>query len=182
MFLGIQEMVEGVSRVVENALGSSLLDVAIQVGATLFLVVIVKIFFWSKITDFLRKRSELMEEEFASAKQANVEAKTLHEKTNDEYQILKDKSKGYLEKAKIRGEEERTIIVSKARDEAKGLITQAEQEITLEKRKAKTDIQKEAINLATLMASKIIEEELDDKKYQDLAVKILEGSEKVWQV
>jgi hypothetical protein len=32
------------------------------------------------------------------------------------------------------------------------------------------------------MASKIIEEELDDKKYQDLAVRNLESSKKVWQV
>jgi hypothetical protein len=32
------------------------------------------------------------------------------------------------------------------------------------------------------MASKIIKEELDDKKYQNLAVEDLEGSEKVWQV
>jgi F-type H+-transporting ATPase subunit b len=179
MFLGIQEMVEGVSRVVENALGSSLLDIAIQVGATLLLVVIVKKFFWTKITDFLQERRELMEKEFESAKQANEDAKFLHERTDKEYQDLKAKSKGYLEKAKKRGEEERTAIVTKARDEARGLITQAEQEISLEKQKAKTDIQKEAVNLATLMASKIIEEELDDKKYQDLAVRNLESSKKV---
>lgn len=179
MFLGIQEMIDGVSRAVENALGSSLLDVAIQVGATFLLVILVKVFFWSRITDFLQKRRELMEEEFASAKQANEEAKALHEKTDKEYLELKAKSKGYLDKAKIRGEEERTEIVTKARNEAKGLITQAEQEIALEKMKAKADIQKEAVSLATLMASKIIEEELDEKKYQDLAVKNLESSEKV---
>ncbi|MBI9009867.1 MAG: F0F1 ATP synthase subunit B [Tenericutes bacterium] len=179
MFLGIQEMIEGVSRAVENALGSTLLDVAIQVGATFLLVIIVKVFFWSKITDFLQKRRELMEEEFESAKQANEDAKSLHEKTNKEYEDLKSKSKGYLEKAKQRGEEERFVIVAKARNEAKGLLTQAEQEIALEKQKAKTDIHKETVHLATLMASKIIEEELDDKKYQDLAVKNLEGSEKV---
>lgn len=179
MFLGIQEMIEGVSRVVENALGSSLLDIAIQVGATLILVVIVKVFFWSKITDFLQKRRELMEEEFESAKQINEEAKALHEKTDKEYQALKAKSKGYLEKAKLKGEEERTVIVAKAREEAKSLMTQAEREIALEKQKARTDIKKEAIDLATLMASKIIEEELDEKKYQDLVIKNLESSEKV---
>ncbi|XFA98186.1 F0F1 ATP synthase subunit B [Candidatus Izemoplasma sp. B36] len=179
MFLGIPEMIEGVKRVIENALGSTLLDIAIQIGATLFLVIIVKVFFWSKITAFLQKRRELMDEEFSSAKQANEEAKALQEKSEKEYKDIKAKSKDYIEKAKLRGEEEREVIVSKAKEEAKGIITQAEQEITLEKQKAKTDIQKEAVNLATIMASKIIEKEIDDGKYQDLVVENLERSEKV---
>ncbi len=179
MFLGIQDMIDAVSRVIENALGTTLLDMGIQIGATLFLVVIVKVFFWSRITDFLQKRRELMDEEFESAKNANEEATLLSEKTNEEYQALKIKSKGYLEKAKQRSEEERLVLVGKAREEAKNIVVQAEQEISLEKQKAKSDIQKEAVNLATLMASKIIEEELDDKKYQNLVVSNLESSEKV---
>ena len=179
MFLGIQDMIDAVSRVIENALGSTLLDMGIQIGATLLLVIIVKVFFWSRITDFIQKRRDLMNEEFESARKANEEAQVLNEKTNEEYQALNIKSKGYLEKAKQRGEEERLVLVTKAKEEAKNIVVQAEQEISLEKQKAKADIQKETVNLATLMASKIIEEELDDKKYQDLAVNNLERSEKV---
>lgn len=179
MFLGIQDMVDGVSRVVENALGASLLDIAIQIGSTLLLVVIVKIFFWSRITDFIKKRKDIMDEEFTSAKKANEEAKVLQEAKDKEYQDIKAKSKGYIEKAKLRGEEEKNNIVSKARKEAKQIITQAEKEVLLDQRKAKTEIQKEAVSLATMMASKIIEAELDENKYQDLAVKNIEESENI---
>lgn len=179
MFLGIQDMIDGVSRVVENALGASLLDIAIQIGSTLLLVVIVKIFFWSRITDFIKKRQDIMDEEFASAKLANEEAKVLQAEKDKEYQEIKAKSKGYIEKAKLRGEEERNDIVSKAREEAKSIITQAEKEVLLDKRKAKAEIQKEAVSLATMMASKIIGEELNEKKYQDLAVKNIEESENI---
>lgn len=179
MFLGIQEMIDGVSEVIENALGSSLLNIAIQVGATLLLVLVVKIFFWSRITEFIKKRQDIMDEEFASAKKANEEANALKEKTSKEYQDLKAKSKGYIDNAKLKGEEERNSIVSKARDEAKNILTQAEKEIELEKEKAKTDIQNEAVSLATMIASKIIEKELDEKKYQDLAIKSIEDSENV---
>lgn len=179
MFLGIQEMIDGVSNAVENALGSSLSDVLIQIGATLILFFIVRKFFWNKITDFLEKRKELMEAEFTSAKQANEDAKALQEKSNKEYQDLKAKSKGLIEKAKKRGEEERISIIGKAKEDANKIITQAEQEIELEKKKAEADIKEQAVNLATMMASKIIEKEIDEKKYQDLAVKGIERSEKV---
>ena len=172
-------MVEAVSEAVEKALGVSLLDMGIQIGATLILVVIVKYFFWGKITEFLEQRKTIMEEEFLSAKQANEEAKELKEKTDQKYIDIKIKSKEFLDKAKQRGEEERVLIVGKAKEEAKNIITQAEQEIVLEKQKARADIRKEAVGLATLMASKIIEEELDEEKYQNMTVENLKRSEKV---
>jgi F-type H+-transporting ATPase subunit b len=179
MFLTISDMVEAVSDVIKNALGSSLLDIAVQVGATVILIFIVRRFFWNKILDFIEKRKQIMENELSSAKQANLEAQQLQEKADKKYQDIRSKSKGYLDQAKQKGEEERKVIVEKAKEEANNLLTQAEQEIALEKQKARADIQNEAVTLATLMASKIIKEELDDKKYQNLAVEDLEGSEKV---
>lgn len=172
-------LAEAVARAIEGAFGSSLSDILIQIAATLVLVVVVRIFFWSRITEFLTKRRELVTKELDDAKLANEEAQKNQEKTDKKYQDLKAKSKEYLDKAKIKGEEERLEIVAKAKTEADNLVAQAHKEIDLEKQKARTEIQKEAVNLATLMASKIIEEELDAKKYEDLAVKNLERSEKV---
>ncbi len=175
----MERIMQAVSETIEAALGVSLLDMVIQIAATLVLVLIVKKFFWGRITDYLEKRKELMTAELDAAKDANQEAHALQEETHKKYQDLRAKSKDYLDKAKLKGEEERQEIVGKARGEAKNLLTQAEQEIALEKKKASSEIQKEAVTIATIMASKIIEEELDDKKYQDLAVENLERSEKV---
>jgi len=177
--LSIQDLMSAVSEAIEKALGVSLLDMAIQIAATFILVIIVKIFFWEKITGFIAKRKALMEGELESARAANEEALTLQEKTTQEYHELKAKTKDYLEKARIRGEEERETIVVKAKDEARALLTQAEKEIAMEKKKAETDIRKEAVDLAALMASKIIEKEIDEKNYQNLAVDKLESSEKI---
>ena len=175
-FLG---MAEDITAIIERAFGGSLSDIVIQILATLLLVIVVRVFFWKKITGYLEKRRDLIAKELDDAKNANVEAQQLHEKADKKYQDIRSKSKGYLEQAKQKGEEERKVIVEKAKEEANNLLTQAEQEIALEKQKARADIQNEAVTLATLMASKIIKEELDDKKYQNLAVEDLEGSEKV---
>lgn len=175
----LQRMMEAVSEAIENALGASLSDMLIQISATLILVLIIRHYFWDNVKDFIRKRKELMEEEFSSAKKANEEAKILQQKTDEEYKELKLKSKDLINKAVKRGEEEHEIIVSKAKKEAQDLLTQAELQIELEKKKARSSIQKEAVDLATMMASKIIEKEIDELEYQDLVTKNIESSENV---
>ncbi len=177
--LSIQDIMTAVSKAVENALGASLSDILIQVAATFILVIIVKVFFWEKITDFLAKRKEMMDLEVESAKKANEEAQSLQEQTSKEYQDLREKSKEYLDKARHRGEEERETIVGKAREEAKSMLSQAEKEIEIKKKKAQGEIRKEAVDLAALMASKIIEKEIDNQNYQDLITDKIESSEKV---
>ena len=166
----IEKIMTAVAEAIERALGASLSDIAIQIGATLILVIIVKIFFWDKITAYLEKRKNLMETEFESAKIANQEAKDFQEKAAKEYHDIKVKSKDYLERAKQKGEEERVSIINKAKQESGNMMTQAEQEIALEKNKAQGEIRKEVIDLAAIMASKIIEKEIDNKKYQDLVI------------
>lgn len=177
--LSIQDIMIAVSEAINKALGVSLTDMLIQIGATFILVLIVKFFFWDKVTAFISQRKALMENEFEAAKNANLEAQAYQEKTSREYHELKAKSKDMVEKAKQRGEEERTIIIEKAKAEAEHMLTQAEKEIETEKRKAEADIRKEAVDLAALMASKIIEKEIDEKAYEDLVANKIESSEKI---
>lgn len=170
-------MAEDIAALIERAFGSSLSDILIQIVATILLVIVVKVFFWDKVNAYLAKRREVVQKELDDAENAHKEAKNLQEKRELEYQDLKSQSKEYINNAKSRGETEREIIVNKAKEEAGKIMTQAEQEIELEKQKAKADIQAETVELATLMASKILEKEIDDKKYQNLSVEKLEGSE-----
>ena len=170
-------MADDIAALIERAFGSSLSDILIQIVATILLVIIVKVFFWDKVNAYLKKRREVVQKELDDAENAHQEAKDIQEKREQEYQDLKNQSKEFIENAKSRGESEREIIVNKAKDEANKIMTQAEQEIELEKQKAKADIQAETVELATLMASKILEKEIDDKKYQNLSVEKLEGSE-----
>lgn len=175
----LQKMMEAVTKAINNALGASLLDIAIQIGATLILVLIVRFFFWNKITAFLDQRRELMQQELDSAKTANEDAKALQEKSDKEYQELKAQSKDIIEKARKRGEEERGNILNKAKAEAQDIMDQTQAEIELEKKKAQSDIRKEAVDLAALMAAKIIEKEIDGSEYQDLTADRIESSEKI---
>ncbi len=174
----MDKIIAAVLEIIEGALGINLLDMIIQIAATLILVLIVKHFFWGRITDFLEKRKNILDQEMDSAKKENVEAKLLKEKREAEYNELKLKSKDYLDSAKEKAEQERLRIIGKAKDNADQMMDRAKKEIEAERIKAETSLQKETVTLAALMAEKIIRKELNDKEYQDLIVEDFESSGK----
>ncbi|MDY0023333.1 MAG: F0F1 ATP synthase subunit B [Candidatus Izemoplasmatales bacterium] len=173
----IDRMLEAVNKAIESALGVNLVDMLIQIGATLILVLIVKFFFWGRITEFLEKRKNIMTDEMESAKKENLAAQELKEKREQEYNKLKLDSKEYLESAKSRAEQERLRIIEEAKKNADQMMERTKKEIEAEKIKAKSTLKKEVVDLAAVIAEKIIKQEVDEKKYQDMIVDDFESSE-----
>ena len=176
----IDRMLEAVNKAIESALGVNLVDMLIQIGATLILVLIVKFFFWGRITEFLEKRKNIMTDEMESAKKENLAAQELKEKREQEYNKLKLDSKEYLESAKSRAEQERLRIIEEAKKNADQMMERTKKEIEAEKIKAKSTLKKEVVDLAAVIAEKIIKQEVDEKKYQDMIVDDFESSENSW--
>jgi len=172
----IQRIVEAVSETMKSALGISLSDLLVQLGATLLLVVIVRVFLWKKITAYLTARRELVQSELDNAKKQNEEAKELKSQAHHEYAEIKRKAQTILDSAKSDASKEHQTIVEDARSEAKRIRQNAIQEIEVEKQNARTELQGEVVELAALMASKIIQSEVDVKKYQNLSVDQFEGT------
>jgi len=56
-------------------------------------------------------------------------------------------------------------------------MERTKKEIEAEKIKAKSTLKKEVVDLAAVIAEKIIKQEVDEKKYQDMIVDDLESSE-----
>lgn len=173
----LDEITGAVNDAIDAALGVSLVDMLVQIAATLILVLVVKKFFWGKITAFIRKRRSLMEQEYQEAESANEEAEALKEKREREYEALKEKSSAMLEDAKKKAEAERRKIIEDAREKADAYMESSKQEIAAETRKAKDALKKDALQMAVLLAEKILEKELDVTEYQSLTVDRLESVE-----
>lgn len=174
MFADLSSLAEAV----KSALEINVVQMAVQIVATIILVVIVRYTFWNKITAFLEKRRELVASEIESAKQQNEEAARLQELAKLESIELKKHSKELLESSVFKAEEEHRVIVENAKTEAKNLMESAYLEIEAEKAKARLDLKGEVVELAALMAEKIIQSEIDDSKYKDLSIDDFESSEK----
>ena len=83
------------------------------------------------------------------------------------------------EEEERKAEEER--IVAEAKEEAARIIQRANSEIELEKKKAADDIKKEIINVATLMANKVVAASIDAKTQDALIEETLgEIGDKTW--
>lgn len=164
----MDNVAEAIREFVNSSLGVNPLEMVIQIASTLVLFLVVKFFFWNHVTDFLEKRKEAMNEEYNKAQLASTNAEVLQKKAESELQEIRLSAKGLYDEAKERGEQERKNIVSKAKEEATRLVDNAHEEIEQELEKVKTDINNEIVTVATLMAEKIIQKEIDPKKHKDL--------------
>lgn len=173
----IERIVESVSKAVESALGVSLLDIIVQIGATVILIVIIKVYFWKKIVAYLDGRKEAMDKELEQAKENHRVAEDLKEKTQEEYNELRKRSQTILDQAKLESDREHAKIVEKAKSEAAHILTSAEQKIEIDIEHARQGLREEIVELASLMAEKIINKEIDPEKYQEQSLQEFEKSD-----
>jgi len=168
----MENVANAIREFVNNALGVNLIEMVIQIASTLLLFLIVKHFFWNNITAYLEKRKDAMNEEYDKAKNAKDEAESLKELADSELKEIRLSAKGMYDDAKMRGEQERKVIVTDAKTDANRIVENAHQEVVSEIEKAKKDINDEIVSVATLMAEKIIGREMDETKHKDLIKEI----------
>ncbi len=161
-----------IEEFVNQALGVNLIEMAVQIGSTVVLFLVVKHFFWNNITDYLDKRKAVMKEEYETAALAKEEALTLKTKAEKELKEIRLSAKNMYEEAKERGEEERKRIVVEAKEHAERLLAQTHKEIEQEWENAKIDMQHEILEVASLLAQKALKQELDGKTQERLISQI----------
>lgn len=152
----------------------ALQQVGIQIVSTVLLFLVVRFFFWNKVTDYLEARKEAMKQEYDEATKANQEAALYREEATKELNEIRVGAKDIYEEAKGRGEDERKRILEKAKYDADKLVENAHKEIDSQIEKARKDLNDEIVSVATLMAEKIIQKEIDEAKHKDLIKNITE--------
>lgn len=168
----MDNVAQAIEEFVNNSLGVNPIEMVIQISSTIVLFLVVKFFFWNHVTEYLEKRKEAMNEEFTKAKAASEDASKLKEQADAQLHEIRQSAKGIYDEAKERGEQERKNIVLTAKQEAERMLENAQEEIENEVEKARTDINNEIVSVATLMAEKIIEKELDSSKQKELLKRV----------
>jgi F-type H+-transporting ATPase subunit b len=164
----IQSFVEDALGITNGVFGVNAQEMLIQISSTIILFLVVRFFFWNKVTAYLEERKQAMITEYNDAKSANDEAKSMRDEAQGELELLKTRSKSLIDDAKVRGEDERKAILEKAKSEADNLVVEAQKEIESNIEKARSSINKEIVSVATLMAEKIIKKEIDESKHKEL--------------
>ncbi len=164
----MQRLADAIQRLVDIALGADALELFIQLAATVVLVIIVKVFFWEKVTGFIEARRELMDQELTEAMEKNEEAKALKEEAETSFERVKDEARQLLEEAKTRGEDTRRDIIAKAKDEATNIKKDAQKDLAQEVDVARSQLREEIVNIAVMLTEKVIAKKIDQATYERL--------------
>lgn len=172
----IQAFVENALGITNGVFGVNAKEMMIQIISTLLLFLVVRFFFWNKVTEYLESRKEAMRNEYSDAKEANEAAIEQRELAAGELQEIRVSAKGIFDEAKLRGETERKDILSKAKVSADKLVEEAHREISSNIEKARSNINDEIVSVATLMAGKIIKKEMNEQQHKDLIDEVTKGT------
>lgn len=142
-------------------------------GTILFqlIVVIILIFVVAKLgmrpmLDIMRKRQDHIENEISTAESNRKEAALLLEQQKTELNNVRHEAQEIIERAKKQSEGEAQEMINLAKERADRLLEDARSEISLERDKAVATLRDEVAHLSVLLATKVLEKEVDAKSHE----------------
>ncbi|HAE92437.1 MAG TPA: ATP synthase F0 subunit B [Tissierella sp.] len=151
-------------------------------AALLLLYLFLRHFLYKPVSQFLNDRKAKIQSDIDGAKTLKEEAITLRDDYESRISLAKKESQEIIESARKRGEELKEDILAEARKEAESIVSRARREIIREREMAFQDIKSQAGEMAILIASRIMEEEIKMDKQNGLIDKFIDevGNSK-WQ-
>lgn len=160
-----------------------LLHDAVLTGINVFILFFaLSYLLFNPVRDVLEKRRQKIAGELAQAAEDKTSAAALKEEYEAKLKDINKEAENILEtarrKAKVREEE----MLEEARAEVARILERANREIELEKKKAVDDMKQEVIDIATLMAKKVVANSIDIRIQDALIGETLkEMGESTWQ-
>lgn len=164
---GIQETINDGLRIITNFY-SEYKSIIIQLVATLLLFLIVRFFFWNKITAVIKAKEKNEQDAFKALDDAKKERMEIQKQIQVDLDNAKQEGYQTIEKARQKAYLEAEEIIKKAKIDANMQLENAKEEIDKEVKKANDDIKNEIVEVAYLLASEIIKREIDESKYDEL--------------
>jgi F-type H+-transporting ATPase subunit b len=125
------------------------------------------------ITKQVREREQALSDALAQAKKDREEAAALLANQREQLDAARAEGQKLITQARVTAEAGRQDVVVAAQQQSREIIDRARDEIRLERDKAVAELRREAVDLAILGASKVIEKNLDDSTNRDLVEKFL---------
>ena len=170
MFINLLSIGDKITEVLQNAFGINLTDFIINFSATIILFLIVRFFFWNKVTNFLDKKREKIKEEYRDASSIKEEALEIKKEAETTLIDSKREANDIIVSARDEAIAQREAIIAEAKAEAKEIILESRAQAEKQKEAILADAKDEIVHLASQMASKMIDENIDESKYTNEAL------------
>lgn len=146
----------------------SLGDMLFQLGAFILLMILVSRFALRPVMNTMEERQSHIENQISEAEKQREEAEKLIKEQQELLNQARTEAKEIIERAKQQKEKEAETILSEAQQRAERMIKEATAEIGREKERALAELRDQVGHLSVILASKMIEKELDEKEQSKL--------------
>jgi F-type H+-transporting ATPase subunit b len=143
-------------------------DILYQLVIFLVLLALLKKFALGPIMNMMKQREEHIANEITSSEERNKEAQKLIEEQRELLKQARLEAQSLVENAKKLGEQQKEEIIQAAREESGRLKDGALKEIEQEKEQAVAALRAQVASLSVLIASKVIEKELNEQAQEKL--------------
>lgn len=136
---------------------------------------------FNPVRAFLKKRQDKIQEEIDTAKQDKEDAAALKADYDGKLKGIEKEAEAILSEARKKALQNEAKIIEEAKAEASRIIDRANRQAELEKKAAADDMKKEMIQIAALMAQKIVAQTVDAQIQDSLVEETLkEIGDKTW--
>lgn len=146
------------------------------------LFTVMSYFLFNPVRDMLKKRKERIQNEIETAKQNKEDALVLKSEYEAKLKEADKEVEAILSEARKKALKKEEVIIAEAKEEAARIIARAQNEIAMEEKRAMDDIKKEMIQVASMMACKVVAQSIDVQIQDTLIEETLkEMGEGTWQ-
>ena len=158
-----------------------LFDTALLAIAVFFLFMLMSYLLFNPARKLLKDRQERIANDIDSAKEDKESAAALKAEYESKLKDIDKEAEQILAEARQKALKNEAKIVDEAKEEASRIIKRAQEEAELEKKHAMDDMQQEMIQIASLMAQKVVAASIDTDIQDTLVEETLnEMGESTW--
>ena len=148
-------------------------ELLFQIINTVILFLVLKKILFKPVLNIIEKRENMIQEDLAAGAKAKNEGIALKKEYEEKVSIAKEEGREIIRQATARAEEKSNQIISDAQAEVVSLKAKASKDIAQEKEQALAEIRNDISDIAILAASKVLEEDIDKSKHEDLIEKFI---------
>ena len=139
-----------------------------QIINFLVLLWLLKRYLYGPITEMIDKRSQKINDDLDEAENRKKEAQELKEKYEMELKNARQQAQEIIEEAENRGKKQAREIIDRAREDAEKVKENKLAEVEQARKEAVAELRNEVASISMLLAGKIIKEQMDYKKHEQL--------------
>jgi len=159
-----------------------LADATLTAISVFVLFLLASYFLFNPARELLKKRQDKIKGDLDSAKKDKEDAQALKEEYDAKMKDIKKETDEILGEARKKAKANEAQIIAEAKEEAHRIIKNAQNEAMLEKQKAYDEMKQEMIEIASLMAGKVVAKSIDTTVQESLVEETLkEVGDKTWQ-